>query len=63
MKQLIASKTVRENDISVVDCPYLSRPPQALMDLLNKGIAFLTPMTISHATLYKSLILMFIFIF
>jgi hypothetical protein len=55
MKQLIASKTVRENDISVVDCPYLSRPPQALMDLLNKGIVFLTSMTLYHMSFYKSL--------
>jgi hypothetical protein len=35
MKHLISSGAVSESDISVVDCPYLSRPPQALLDLLT----------------------------
>ena len=35
MKHLVSSSAVSESDISVVDCPYLSRPPQALVDLLT----------------------------
>ena len=35
MKHLISAGDVQAEDISVVDCPYLSRPPQALVDLLT----------------------------
>ena len=35
MKQLITAGVIGEDKICVVDCPYLSSPPQALVDLLT----------------------------